>query len=348
MHFQLEPEIKQCWRKSNAPNGGALGARLLINTGLCSSRRELFASEWQKCVRNTVVISYRSTMHLKAVVKKLSAIRQGTWRVHNQCNLLKRTGLCNAAAWCWWKEKLCSQSPAPPTLCCIYIWSRETRSKTEFLWKVHNSALFETGRLFGNALLSRREDLIFFALLFFLLLLLRSVCLDSSVSPSDRTQANVRGLPLTQSTLTVHPAQRETLIRAPPPQPSPARQSKSGRSWTERKEEIALIEFMASAFMSPHAWLSVKVAFMMYEIKLWRNSATHKAQHTCDVFSAQQLRQQDPFISPSVINPFISLAPFPQRLHKVKANQIFIRLVIKQKAVFWSGSARAPHEWWGK
>lgn len=107
-------------------------------------------------------------MHFKAVVKKLSAIRQGTWSVHNQCNLLKRTGLCIAAAWCWWKETLCSQSLAPPTLCCIYIWSRETWSKTEFLWKVHNSALFETRRLFGNALLSRREDLIFFAFLLFI------------------------------------------------------------------------------------------------------------------------------------------------------------------------------------
>lgn len=117
--------------------------------------------------------------------------------------------------------------------------------------KVHNSALFETGRLLGNALLSWREFLIFFAFVFFFILL--SVCLDSSVSPSDRTQANVRGLPLTQSTLTALPAQRETLIRAPTPQPSPARQSKSGRSWTERKEEIAVIEFMASAFMSPHA-----------------------------------------------------------------------------------------------
>lgn len=106
-------------------------------------------------------------MHLKAVVKKLSTIRQGTWSVHNQCNLLKRTGLCIAAAWCWWKETLCSQSPAPPTLCCIYIWSIETWSKTEFLWKVHNSALFETGRLFRNALLSWWEDLIFFAFLFF-------------------------------------------------------------------------------------------------------------------------------------------------------------------------------------
>lgn len=168
-------------------------------------------------------------MHFKAVVKKLSAIRQGTWSVHNQCNLLKRTGLCIAAAWCWWKETLCSQSLAPPTLCCIYIWSRETWSKTEFLWKVHNSALFETRRLFGNALLSRREDLIFFAFLLFYFFLL-SVRLDSFVSPSDRTQANVRGLPLTQSTLMARPAQRETLIRAPTPQPSPARQSKSGRS----------------------------------------------------------------------------------------------------------------------
>lgn len=97
--------------------------------------------------------------------------------------------------------------------------------------------------------------------------------------------------------------------------------------------------------MSPHAWLSVKVAFMMYEIKLWRNSATHKAQHTCDVFSAQQLRWQDPFIFPSAINPFISLAPF---LQNVKANQIFIRLVIKQKAAFWSGSAQASYEQRGK
>lgn len=189
-----------------------------------------------------------------------------------------------------------------------------------------------------------RFDLLCFPFFFFLL----SLYLDSSVSPSDRTQPNVRGLPLTQSTLTARPAQRETLIRTPTPQPSPARQSKSGRSWTGRKKEIALIEFMASAFMSPHAWLSVKVAFMMYEIKLWRNSATHKAQHTCDVFSAQPLRWQDPFISPSVINSFISLAPFSQHLQNVKANPIFIRLVIKQSAVFWSGSADASYDWRGK
>lgn len=87
--------------------------------------------------------------------------------------------------------------------------------------------------------------------------------------------------------------------------------------------------------MSPHAWLSVKVAFMMYEIKLWRNSATHKAQHTCDVLAAQQRRWKGPFISLSVVNPFISLAPFPQCLQNVKANQNVIRPVIKQKAVFW-------------
>ena len=56
MHFQLEPEIKQCRRKSTAPNGRALGAHLLINTGLRSRRTQLFASEWQKFIWNTVVI----------------------------------------------------------------------------------------------------------------------------------------------------------------------------------------------------------------------------------------------------------------------------------------------------
>lgn len=49
---------------------------MLINTGLCSSRGGQLASEWQKFIRKHR--GDKAKIYLKAIVKKVGAIRQGT------------------------------------------------------------------------------------------------------------------------------------------------------------------------------------------------------------------------------------------------------------------------------
>lgn len=146
MYFQLEPEIKQCWRKSTAPNGRALGGNSLINTGSSFLQRRSIGFWVAKIHSEHRGDKLKIYDALKTIVKKLSAISQATWSIHNQCNLLKCSGLCITAAWCWWKEmrrkrhfvlsKKCSK------LCIAFTFDVGGHgNKTEFSRKVHNSGL---------------------------------------------------------------------------------------------------------------------------------------------------------------------------------------------------------------
>lgn len=179
---------------------------------------------------------------LKTIVKKLSAISQATWSIHNQCSLLKRSGSCITAAWWWWKRMQRKRHCAPNFVLHLHHDTERYWNKTEFSRKVHNSVLYRPSLTLRGAFWKCRFkpegtfDLLYF-LAFFSFCLSLLIC--QSVWP--HTDICVCKLQLIQYTMTVLSTQRETLISAPTPWPSPAKQSKSGRSWTERKEEIALI-----------------------------------------------------------------------------------------------------------
>lgn len=101
MHFQLEPEIKQCWRKSTAPNGGALGGDLPVNTGPPPRH----TSEWQTFSVSAGVIKRRSMAHLRPLSKSLALLV----RQHEAFTIsVNRRGVMacvSAAAWCWWTAR---------------------------------------------------------------------------------------------------------------------------------------------------------------------------------------------------------------------------------------------------